>query len=212
VAVDTAVLTVPLDARGRPSGGLHVLLVRRLVEGREEWLLPGTFLHESERLSDAVLRSLRDKAGVVGLSPRQLRVFDDPARDDRGWVLSVAHVDTVPWGRVADVGARSTQVEVPGARLAPVTEASRMPFDHDAIVAHAVDVLRADYREHPDPAGLLPEPFTLRQLQQVHEAVLGRPLAKDGFRRRMEPLLEPVGALSAGTVGKPARLFAHKTA
>jgi hypothetical protein len=82
-----------------------------------------------------------------------------------------------------------------------------MPFDHDAIVAHAVDVVRADYREHPDPAALLPEPFTLRQLQQVHEAVLGSPLAKDSFRRRMEPLLDPVGALSAGSVGKPARLF-----
>ena len=79
-------------------------------------------------------------------------------------------------------------------------------------MAHAVDVVRANYREHPDPAGLLPEPFTLRQLQQLHEAVLGRPLAKDSFRRRMEPLLEPVGALSAGSVGKPARLFARKTA
>lgn len=210
VAVDTAVLTVPLDGRGRPSGGLHVLLVRRVIEQREEWLLPGTFLHEGERLSDAVLRSLRDKAGVQGLAPRQLHVFDDPARDDRGWVLSVAHVDTVPWGRVADVGARSTDADGPRARLSPVTEAHGMPFDHDAIVAHAVDVLRADYREHPDPAGLLAEPFTLRQLQQIHEAVLGRPLAKDSFRRRMEPLLEPVGGLSAGSVGKPARLFKHR--
>ena len=210
VAVDTAVLTVPLDERGRPSGGLHVLLVRRVMEQREEWLLPGTFLHEGERLSDAVLRSLRDKAGVVGLSPRQLRVFDDPARDDRGWVLSVAHLDTVPWGRVADIGARSTDAEAPQARLSPVTEARGMPFDHDAIVAHAVDVLRSDYREHPDPAGLLAAPFTLRQLQQIHEAVHGHPLAKDSFRRRMESLLEPFGALSSGSVGKPARLFTRK--
>lgn len=207
VAVDTAVLTVPLDERGRPSGGLHVLLVRRIVDQREAWLLPGTFLHEGERLSDAVLRALRDKASVQGLSPRQLHVFDDPARDDRGWVLSVAHVDVVPWGRVTDAGARSPDDDGPRARLSPVTDARGMPFDHDAIIAHAVEVLRADYREYPDPAALLPEPFTLRLLQQIHEAVLGRPLAKDSFRRRMEPLLEPVGALSAGSVGKPARMF-----
>jgi len=215
VAVDTAVLTVPVAEHPEPTtstpfGGLQVLLVHREVAGRDEWLLPGTFLHEGERLSDAVLRSLRDKAGIQGLSPRQLRVFDDPDRDDRGWVLSVAHVDTVPWERIASTaGARDPSTR-PTTRLSPVAEAVGLPFDHDAIVAHAVDVLRADYLEHPDPAALLPEPFTLRRLQQVHEAVLGHPLAKDSFRRRMEPLLEPVGGLSSGSVGKPARLFAHR--
>ena len=84
VAVDTALLT--LD----PEQGLVVLQVRRNDE--PGWALPGTFLHEGERLADAVKRSLRDKAGVRGLHPRQLHVFDDPNRDDRGWVLSVAHV------------------------------------------------------------------------------------------------------------------------
>lgn len=213
VAVDTAVLTVRIEDPTRPSAlrldrGLEVLLVHRQVAGRDEWLLPGTFLHEGERLGEAVLRSLRDKAGVQGLCPRQLHVFDDPGRDDRGRVLSVAHVDTVPWERVcAAVGDRSRR---PRARLSPVADAVGLPFDHDAIVAHAVGVVRHDYREHPDPARLLPEPFTLRQLQHVHEAVLGQPLAKDSFRRRMEPLLEPIGAFSAGTVGKPARLFRRR--
>lgn len=214
VAVDTAVLTVRIeDPTQTPTlrlgRGLEVLLVRRQVAGRDEWLLPGTFLHEGERLSDAVLRSLRDKAGVQGLSPRQLHVFDDPGRDDRGWVLSVAHVDTVPWERIAPTVEDRDPSSRPRTRLSPVTEVHGLPFDHDAIVAYAVDAVRLDYREHADPAALLPEPFTLRQLQQLHEAVLGRPLAKDSFRRRMEPLLERVGALSAGSVGKPARLFAR---
>lgn len=214
VAVDTAVLTVRIDDPTQPPtrrlGGLEVLLVHRKVTGRDEWLLPGTFLHEGERLHDAVLRSLRDKAGIQGLSPRQLHVFDDPDRDDRGWVLSVAHVDTVPWERIGAAPGTGGPSARARAALRPVAQAVGLPFDHDAIVAHAVDVLRADYLEHPDPATLLPEPFTLRQLQQIHEAVLGRPLAKDSFRRRMEPLLEPVGALSAGTVGKPARLFRRR--
>ena len=84
VAVDTALLSPD------PEQGLVVLLVRR-TDGTG-WALPGTFLHEGERLADAVKRSLRDKAGVRGLHPHQLHVFDDPNRDDRGWVLSVAHV------------------------------------------------------------------------------------------------------------------------
>ena len=234
IAVDTAVLTVPVDDGGSlssagalssgslssgslssgslqpsaPVADLRVLLVCRTVDDGHQWLLPGTFLHKGERLRDAVLRSLHDKAGIDGLSPRQLRVFDDPERDDRGWVVSVAHVDAVPWHRLAD--AARAGGDGPAVQMRPVAEAVGLPFDHDAIVAHAVDVLRADYREHPDPAALLPEPFTLRRLQQLHEAVLGERVAKDSFRRRMEPLLEPVGGLSTGSVGKPARLFARR--
>src|SRR4051794_17762491 len=97
VAVDTAVLVV-----GDRPGDLHVLLHRRESEHRgEEWALPGTFLHDRqtgagaadrETLAEAVLRSLQHKAGLVGTQPEQLHVFDRPDRDDRGWVLSVAHV------------------------------------------------------------------------------------------------------------------------
>ena len=202
VAVDTALLTVPLADRRLTWTPRPPELCVLLVSGgaREDARLPGTFLHEGERLADAVVRSLAEKAGVRGLAPRQLRVFDDPARDERGWVLSVAHVAAVPWAALE--GVLDGRVE-----LRPVAEARGFPFDHDEIVAAAADALRADYREAPDPAGLLPEPFTLRQLQHVHQAVLGEELPKDSFRRRMEPLLEPVGEWTSGTVGKPARLF-----
>ena len=123
VAVDSAVLT--LDEQG----GLVVLQVRR--ENQRGWGLPGTFLHPGERLSDAVKRSLRVKANVEGLDPRQLYVFDDPDRDDRGWVLSVAHVDVVRPERLADRFAEST-------RLMPVGSPGRLSFDHAAIVARAL--------------------------------------------------------------------------
>src|SRR3954470_2991668 len=80
VAVDTALLTLP------PDGQLSVVLVKD--SGAGDWRLPGTFLHLGETLADAVQRSLKVKAGVGGRSPKQLHVFDDPNRDDRGWVLS----------------------------------------------------------------------------------------------------------------------------
>lgn len=201
VAVDTAVLTVP-DA-GEPR--LSVLLVHRDTDHRHgQWLLPGTFIHPGETLSDAVLRSLRDKAQVSGLRPRQLHVFDDPRRDDRGWVLSVAHVDVVPPERLA------AAVEA-GCTLAPVDDVSDLAFDHDAIVRMATDDLRSRYREHPDPDRLLTEPFTLLQLQRLHEAVAGHRLVKDTFRRNMQPHLAETGKRAEGTVGKPARLWRHDT-
>lgn len=199
VAVDTAVLTVPDETD--PS--LSVLLVRREGQHRRgQWLLPGTFVHPGETLADAALRALRDKAGVQGLHPRQLHVFDDPRRDDRGWVMSVAHVDVVPAERLQGASAS-------GAVLRPVHQAADLAFDHDEIVQRAVDTIRAEYDEHPDPAHLLPEPFTLLELQRLHEAVLGHSVVKDTFRRNMARHLEPTGDVREGTVGKPAQLWRH---
>ena len=200
LGVDTALLTVP-----EGSDTLQVLLVRRAGSHRTgAWALPGTFVHEGERLADAVLRSLRDKAGVEGLAPRQLHVFDDPTRDDRGWVLSVAHLSVVAWPRI--VAAVSARDDV---RLVPVDEAVGLPYDHDAILTMAVSELRDRYHEHPDPDRLLPSPFTLLQLRHLHEAVLGRTLPKDTFRRHMQPQLRATNRYQEGVVGKPALLFRH---
>jgi ADP-ribose pyrophosphatase YjhB (NUDIX family) len=193
VAVDTALLTLDSTA-----WELHVLQVRRNDD--TGWALPGTFLHPSERLADAVDRSLRVKAGVSGLRPRQLHVFDDPDRDDRGWVLSVAHIAVVRPERLASRLPERT-------RLKPVSLPGRLPYGHGGIISRAVEDLRARYRDDPDPDGLLGAEFTLRELRMAHEAVAGPRLQRDWFRRTMEPRLEATGRVAAGARGRPAELF-----
>jgi 8-oxo-dGTP diphosphatase len=194
VAVDTAVLTAGERRQ------LSVLLVRWKDTG--DWGLPGTFLHEGETLAGAVLRSLEQKAGLRGTTPRQLHVFDAPDRDDRGRVLSVAHVVVVPESVVEPVLGDDVV-------LRPVDEARGLQFDHDDIVQLAADAVRGGYRERPDPDGLLDEPFTMRELRHLHQAVLGGlPYSADTFRRTMLPaLVEVEGARTEGTVGKPAQLY-----
>lgn len=195
VAVDTAVLTVSDD------GALSVLLAltNDAVRGGEEaWRLPGTFLHPDETLAAAVLRSLRTKAGVEGLAPRQLHVFDEPTRDDRGWVLSVAHYDVVQMGRLE---------ASPRTRVVPVAALPALTYDHAAIVAFAVEALRADYRRMPDPAGLLGSPFTMSELRAVHESVAGATLLPDTFRRGMLPQLTATGEYTRAGRGRPAELY-----
>lgn len=222
VAVDTALLTIV-------DGSLGVLVVRPANEPRGEWRLPGTFLHEGETLADAVRRSLAQKAGIHGIEPRQLHVFDDPARDDRGWVLSVAHAAATPAERIpAEPRTRVAAVDRLG-------ELSPMKFDHDDIVRTAIARIRDDYAVRPDPWHLLrpgsgdadeteattrtgaaggadaaAEPagsFTVLELRTLHEAVLGRPLVRDTFRRAMLLHLEPTGRVRRGTRGKPAELY-----
>jgi 8-oxo-dGTP diphosphatase len=190
----------------------------------EKWSLPGSFLRERERLAEGVARTLREKCGVAGLAPRQLGVMDDPRRDDRGWVLSVAHLAVVRpealAGRRTDADVRLALVHSPptGAAGSKPRRSSvlvlpdgqrHLPFDHETIAALAIDDIRARYRHGPDPAGLIAEPFTMRQLRLVHEAVQGQPLQKDTFRRAMIPFLERLDGTDVGTVGRPARLYRH---
>jgi 8-oxo-dGTP diphosphatase len=195
VAVDTAVLS--LD----PNLGLVVLEVHRPDAPR--WALPGTFLHERETLAHAVDRSLREKASVRGLQPRQLHVFDDPDRDERGWVLSVAHVEIVRLDLLASRFADTT-------RLMPAAAPGRLSFDHRVIVERAVDYLRVRYRGEPDPDRLLGDEFTLRELRLAHEAIAGEQLKRDAFRRTMQRHLDETGMATIAGRGRPAELFRRR--
>jgi 8-oxo-dGTP diphosphatase len=202
VAVDAALLTV---VPGEEC--LSVLQVQR-AEGPggnppAGWGLPGTFLHEGELLLDAVQRCLREKAGVDGTRPRQLHVFDKPNRDDRGWVLSVAHMDVVRPERLSGRIEEKT-------RIVPADDLGILPYDHTAIIRQAAQTVRASYELAPDPERLLAEPFTILQLRLMHEAVVGRPFQRDTFRRLMEPQLVGTGRTTAGARGRPAELFRHK--
>ncbi|GAA1645259.1 NUDIX domain-containing protein [Brevibacterium sanguinis] len=184
VAVDTAVLTVH-------DSELCVATVER--DGIKR--LPGTFLHEGELLAEAVERSLRERVGLRGVFPRQLRTFDAVDRDDRGRVLSVAHMIALPSSDLTEVG------------LVPVADVHGLAFDHDFIVAEAVAALRRAYAEHPDPERLLGERFTVLELHRLHSAIDPDTAQKDTFRRAMMPLLVASDRLETGTVGKPARLY-----
>jgi len=195
VAVDTALLTLDAEL------GLVVLEVRR--PSGTGWALPGTFLHEGETLADAVDRSLREKANVRGLRPRQLHVFDDPRRDDRGRVLSVAHLDVVRPDQLVSRRPDDT-------RLVAVHSPGRLPYDHADIITLAVEYIRAHYADKPDPDGLLGDEFTLRELRLAHEAVAGRELQRDTFRRMMEPHLVATGTATTGTRGRPAEVFRRR--
>jgi 8-oxo-dGTP diphosphatase len=191
VAVDVAVLTVRDDA-------LQVVVVRHDLGGLA---LPGTFLHAGERLSDAAARALRDKATLSDVTFAQLRVFDDPARDERGWVLSVGHSGALASDRIPE--PIDLMPVVDGRPVRPLL------FDHADIVALAVEELRLRYGRELDPANLLDETFTVLELRRIYQAVFDRQLVKDTFRRYVIDALEPTGE-RATAFGRPAELFRRR--
>src|ERR1700712_2875162 len=210
IAVDIAVLTVPAPLTEKSQ--LHVLIHRRrdgFAEGN--WALPGTLLHKRERLPKAELRALRLKTRVEGVTPVQLEVFDDPDRDSRGGVLSVAHAALLPYEPLAAAIAGNddaTLVPVQEGGLAQLPDRQRrLPFDHERIVELASAWAAREYAVATDPYGLLAAPFTLTQLRQVHQAVEGRRWQKDVFRRRVDGTLQQVGGQAVVTTGRPAALL-----
>ena len=199
-AVDTIALTYD------ENRGLEVLEVKRPDGG---WALPGTFLYPGEVLADAVQRALQKKAGVYGLKPRQLQVFDGMDRDSRGWVLSVAHVCVIPVDRLAGRDPDRTQ-------LVPVENPGELIYDHREMIELALSDLRLRYKDKPDPDHLLGNLVSLRQLRLLHGAVAGEPIGPeklDTFRRRMQKHLEPTVPEEydpGDGLGRPALLFHRK--
>lgn len=228
LAVDVAILTVlPSQvAAGRVGGGaderggLGVVVHRRSPEGYAPaagfghglWSLPGTFVRIDERLREAALRAVSSKCGPVSrLEPHQLRVFDDPDRDPRGRVVSVAFWDVVPYEALLGMLAERDVVEARPVGGALDRSLANLAFDHRTIVELAVAELRSRYRREPDPFGLLgTDSFTLLQLRHLHEVVAGEALQKDTFRRRMEPRLVPMGRTASGARGRPAQLYGRE--
>ena len=188
------------------DGELRVLLIQRNLEpfaGR--WALPGGFVQENERLEDAAARELFEETGLKGIYLEQLYTFGDPGRDPRGWTISVAYF--------AIVGADLTQKVHAGddagdAAWFDVYHLPPLAFDHERIVLYAIQRLR--YKLEYTGLGflLLPEEFTLSQLQNVYEVVLQEKLDKRNFRKKIlgMNILEETGRLRHGD-HRPARLY-----
>jgi 8-oxo-dGTP diphosphatase len=205
VTVDAVVFGVDLQ---RASPRHEVLLIERgAAPFRGQWALPGGFVQMNESLEAAVQRELEEETGLARVFFEQLFTFGDPDRDPRGRVISVAYFALID---LTAFKLRSGS-DAAGARWFDVDAAltrTKLAFDHAAVIARAVDRLRAKVRYAPIGFELMPERFTLGQLQQLYEVILGRPLDKANFRRRLlaMDLLEEVGRQDA-VAHRPATIY-----
>lgn len=201
VTVDAVLLTLEQNE-------LKVTLHEREAEPDAGMLaLPGGVVHVDKDSSaeDTVLRVLRDKTGFNPRYLEQLKVFSGIARDPRSWSISVAYIGLVPFEALQ---AASRQV----LRFYPVDALPRLAFDHNQIVAAAVERVRGKTRYSSLPTQLLPEKFTLSQLQKTYEAIIGSPLDKSSFRRKLEEqgFVIATDEFTQGGAHRPAQLYRAK--
>ncbi|MDH2443972.1 NUDIX domain-containing protein [Amnibacterium sp. CER49] len=204
VAVSTVIFGL------RPHDGrlaLHLPLVRRVREPHlDRWALPGGPLLAEESLREAARRTLQQ---TTGLSPEHLEQLYTFGAVDRGsGAAGPRVVSIVYWALVrADEAALARTGDNVG--WFAVEALPPLAFDHDEIVGWAVKRLVAKLEYTHISHALLPDEFTLGQLREVHEAILGRPLDPANFRRRVEAsgTVAPTGAHQAGVRHRPPALY-----
>lgn len=190
------------------EGQLCVALVRRDNPSEPfhgQSALPGGFVHVDvdQDTEDTAMRVVLQKVGIQNLYLEQLQTFSGRSRDPRRWSLSVVYLGLVP------------EHQIPSLERVSWFEVDRLkslPFDHLQIVHKAVERVRSKTSYSSLPMSLLPETFTLGELQQVYEVLMQGVLDKRGFRRRIEDLdvIEPIKGKFKTSGARPAQVYRAK--
>ncbi len=188
---------------------LHVLLVQRKrwpYDGY--WAIPGGFIEMNESLEQAARRELEEETGLRDVYIEQLYTFGTVGRDPRTRVISVAYIALVR------VDAQQIQVSDESTNVSwwRVSELPReLAFDHEQILGFAVSRLRSKLEYTTLAFQLLPEYFSILELKHTYEQILGEPLDKGNFYRKIKEadLLEETSLMREGR-GRPTRLWRFK--
>ena len=201
-----AALTVDCVVFGLDEEELKVMLIQRALPPFEgKWALPGGFVRLPETLEAAARRELEEETGLRNIFLEQLYTFGAVGRDPRERVVSVAYYALVNL-RDHDVHAAS---DASAAAWFGVHDVPSLAFDHADILQTALERLRGKLRYQPIGFELLPNKFTLSQLQRLYEQVLEREVDKRNFRKRVlaMDLLVELDEVEQDVAHRAARLY-----
>jgi 8-oxo-dGTP diphosphatase len=183
---------------------LQVLLIERGIEPfKGRWAFPGGFIKMDESAEEGARRELKEETGLEGAYMEQFHTFSNPDRDPRERVITIAYYALVRLQEVkgGDDAAR--------AKWFALDDVPQLAFDHDLILRKAVKQLRE--RVHFEPVGfeLLPEKFTIKELQNLYEAILDVNFDRRNFYNKMKrfEILEQLEERVMPTPKKEAFLF-----
>lgn len=192
------------------EGHLQVLLTERNeYPYKGWWSIPGFFVEKDEEMEEAVKRISYENTGLKDIYLEQLAAFAGIKRHPEGRILTVAYVALVRYENVKNKVKPITSY-MKQAKWFAVNELPDLAFDHKDIIALSIQKLKKNLSYSLAPFELLPEKFTLTQLQQVYEALMGEQLDKRNFRKKMNKLgyLKELDEFQTGVSYRAARL--HK--
>jgi 8-oxo-dGTP diphosphatase len=199
IAIDVVILTIN-------EGKLQALLIKMDKKPYENyWAAPGGLVKPNESVNEAARRHLFEKTGLKNVYLEQLYTFGEVDRDPFGRVVSVAYFVLIPYENLkSKIGNKVKNIE-----WFAVDDLPPLAYDHANIIKTAIERLRAKLSYTNIIYGLLPEKFTLGELQKTYEIILKRRLDKRNFRKKLMSLnlIKSTAGQKRGEPHRPARLF-----
>lgn len=201
---------------------LNVLLLEQKLpsQSHKQWALPGDLITDEESLDEAADRVLKELTGLSGIFLKQFHAFGNPSRvkdiKDLEWLQSYrenpqARVITIAYFALVKMGDFQPEASsfAENVSWCEVSKVPALAFDHDEIYNTALQRLRQDFENNKTGFELLPEKFTLSQIQTLYEIILGKKLDKRNFRKKIlkENLVTPTQEKQKGVLHKPALLY-----
>ena len=201
IAVDAVVFSVINDE-------LKILLIKRKFPPfKDQYALPGGFVQDNENFREAVGRELKEETNVKDVFLKQLKAYGDVKRDPRGRVISVAFLALISPDQKLEASTDAYDAQWYSASMLP-----ELAFDHDKIINYALFQLKYEIQTTNVAFQILPNRFTLTQLQKLYESILGKELDKRNFRKRIKELdlLRATRETFMEGAHRPARLYEFK--
>lgn len=201
-------MTVDAVIFGVDDKGLKLLLIKRRDDPfKDSWALPGGFLDvdKDDNAEEAVARELQEETALENMYLEQLYTFSQKGRDPRERVVTVSYYGLVRPDALKPVaGDDAKEVKWFNVKRLP-----KLAFDHKDIVQMGLQRLRAKVRYQPVGFELLPEKFSLPQLQQLYEHLLQTTLDKRNFRKKIldTGVVQALDEYEAGVPHRPAQLY-----
>jgi 8-oxo-dGTP diphosphatase len=194
---------------GFDKNELKVLLIKSdLEEFNNQWSLLGDLVRPEEDLDNASYRVLKDRTGLDDVYLEQVYTFGEVSRHPAGRVITTAYYSLI---NIKDHQLKLSQHEL---HWHPVNEIGTLAFDHKKILDTCLKRLQSKIEEHPIVFNLLPEKFSLRELQNLYEAILGVKMDRRNFRKKffLMDWLEDMNELEQDVPHRPGKLYRFNAA
>ena len=201
-----ALVSVDCVIFGFSDNELKVLLIKSDLEiYRDQWTLLGDLVLPTEDLESASYRVLKQRTGLSDVYLEQVHTFSAIDRHPGGRVISTAFYSLV------NVNDHQLQLSHNELHWHPVNEIPSLAFDHNIILQTCLERLREEIHERPIVFNLLPEKFSLRQLQSLYEAILNTKMDRRNFRKKffLMDWLVDIDELEADVSHRPGRLYRY---
>jgi len=191
---------------GFDKAGLKILLIKKSYGAfKDMWALPGDHVRNDEDLDVSPRRVLKELTGLTNVFLEQVRTFGKVARHPLGRVITVAYYSLI---NVENAEIRDPS-DAESVEWHYLSDIENLAYDHDEIVRECLKHLKSNLRVKPIGFELLPEKFTLSEIQSLYETVTGKELDKRNFRKKFLSMdvLQNITEYQKGVAHRPARLY-----